>query len=154
MTRREAREVAVHYTYTLTFSTLTAEELLAREFTRDSFLRWEKESDLYAKFPGEKQRNYIVSLVTGVFSHSAELDGYIAGYSTGRRFERIDRLAAAILRVAMYEILYTPETPKKVCVSEALEIAKKYLNDDLVHYINGILGSFLRAEFPEIGQSD
>jgi N utilization substance protein B len=49
----------------------------------------------------------------------------------------------------MYEILYMPEIPNKVAINEAVEIAKKYLDDDVVKFVNGILGSFVRTEFPE-----
>jgi N utilization substance protein B len=84
-----------------------------------------------------------------VFDHSAELDGYIEQYAKGWRFSRIDRVASAIMRVTMYEILYMPEIPNKVAINEAIEIAKKYLDDDVVKFVNGILGSFVRSEFPE-----
>ena len=67
----------------------------------------------------------------------------------GWRFSRIDRVAAAIMRVTMYEILYMPDVPNKVAINEAVEISKKYLDDDVVKFVNGILGSFVRAEFPE-----
>ena len=91
----------------------------------------------------------MVRLVRGVDGHGAELDGYIAKYAKGWKFSRIDRVAAAIMRVTMFEILYMPEVPNKVAINEAVEIAKKYLDDDVVKFVNGILGSFVRAEFPE-----
>ena len=53
------------------------------------------------------------------------------------------------MRVTMYEILYMPDIPNKVAINEAVEIAKKYLDDDIVKFINGILGSFVRTELPE-----
>ena len=84
-----------------------------------------------------------------MFDHSAELDGYIEKYTKGWRFSRIDRVAASIMRVTMYEILYMPAIPNKVAINEAVEIAKKYLDEDVVKFVNGILGSFVRAEFPE-----
>ena len=42
-----------------------------------------------------------------------------------------------------------PDIPNKVAINEAVEIAKKYVEDDVVKFINGILGSFVRAELPE-----
>ena len=53
------------------------------------------------------------------------------------------------MRVTMYEILYMPDVPNKVAINEAVEIAKKYVGDDVVKFINGILGSFVREELPE-----
>ena len=53
------------------------------------------------------------------------------------------------MRVTMYEILYRPDVPNKVAINEAVEIAKGYVDEDVVKFVNGILGSFVRAEFPE-----
>ena len=67
-------------------------------------------------------------------------------------FARIPLTAAAIMRVAMYEILYMPEIPAAAAINDAVEIAKKYEDEKVVSFINGILGAFVRAEFPEQGR--
>ena len=149
MNRSTAREIAVHFAFELAFSDERAEALLERELIDESFALRGREEPLYAQMPGEGEREYITRLVRGVGSHGAELDGYIDKYAKGWKFSRIDRVAAAIMRVTMYEILYMPDIPNKVAINEAVEIAKKYLDDDVVKFINGILGSFVRAEFPE-----
>lgn len=56
------------------------------------------------------------------------------------------------MRVAMYEILYMPEIPAAAAINDAVEIAKKYEDEKVVSFINGILGAFVRAEFPEQGR--
>lgn len=149
MTRSAAREIAVHYAFELGFSTASADALLEQALTPEAFSLLGEEEELYRQFPEEKLKQYIVSLVRGVFEHGAELDGYIARYARGWKFSRIDRVAAAIMRVTMYEILYMPEVPNRVAINEAVEIAKKYVDEDVVRFVNGILGSFVRAEFPE-----
>lgn len=149
MTRSVAREIAVHFTFELGFSELNAAELLEQSMTEEAFALLGEEEPLYAQFPDAAQLEYITTLVKGVFDHGAELDGYIEKYAKGWRFSRIDRVAAAIMRVTMYEILYMPTIPNKVAINEAVEIAKKYLDEDVVKFVNGILGSFVRAEFPE-----
>ena len=53
------------------------------------------------------------------------------------------------MRVAMYEILYMPEIPRRAAINEAVEIAKKYEEEKVVSFINGILGAFVRDQFPE-----
>ena len=83
-------------------------------------------------------------------NHGAELDGYIEKYAIGWKFSRIDRVAAAIMRVAMYEILYMPDIPNAAAINEAVEIAKGYEDPNTVSFINGILGSFLREEVPGV----
>ena len=151
MNRSTAREIAVHFAFELAFSDERAEALLARELTPEAFALRGREEPIYAQFPGEGELDYITRLVRGVGGHGAELDGYIEKYAKGWKFSRIDRVASAIMRVAMYEILYMPDVPDKAAINEAVEIAKKYVDDDVVKFINGILGSFVRTELPEQG---
>lgn len=148
MTRSNAREIAVHFAFELGFSSLTADELLEQCLTPESFALLGEEEPLYAEFPNAKQKDYITALVKGVYDHGAELDSYIEKFAVGWKFSRIDRVAAAIMRVTMYEILYMPDIPNRVAINEAVEIAKKYEEEEVVRFINGILGSFVRAEFP------
>lgn len=149
MTRSTAREIAVHLTFELAFSQIKAEDLLEKELNEEAFAARAAEEPLYAEYPDPEQENYIRTLVRGVAEHGFELDGYIEKYAKGWRFARIDRVAAAIMRVTMFEILYRPDIPNRVAINEAVEIAKNYLDADVVKFINGILGSFVRAEFPE-----
>ena len=149
MNRSTAREIAVHFAFELAFSDERAQQVLDRELTEEAFAARGREEPLYAEFPGGGEREYITRLVLGVGGHGAELDGYIDKYAKGWKFCRIDRVATAIMRVTMYEILYMPDIPNKVAINEAVEIAKKYMDDDVVKFINGILGSFVRSEVPE-----
>lgn len=149
MTRTNAREIAVHFSFELGFSTVSAQELLDAYFTKESFELLGEEEPLYAEFPNQKQQDYIRQLVTGVANHGAELDSYIEKYAIGWKFSRIDRVAAAIMRVAMYEVLYMPDVPNASAINEAVEIAKKYEEPEVVSFINGILGAFTRSEVPE-----
>jgi len=107
---------------------------------------------LYQDYPNDKQMQYIREVVRGVAEHGPELDQYIAQYSKNWNFARIPLTAAAIMRVAMYEILYMPEIPAAAAINDAVEIAKKYEDEKVVSFINGILGAFVRAEFPEQGR--
>lgn len=149
MTRTVAREIAVHMVFELGFGDRSAQQLLADELTAENFALIGAEEPLYAEFPDEKQEHYIRTLVTGVFEHGPELDDYISRYSVGWSFARIPRVAAAIMRVAMYEVLYMPDIPNAAAINEAVEIAKSYETAEVVSFINGILGTFVRSEFPE-----
>jgi len=146
MTRTNAREIAIHFTFELSFSNQSADQLLEEFFNREYFELLGAEEELYAEFPNEKQRNYICALVQGAFQHGAELDSYIEKYAVGWKFSRIGRVAAAIMRVAMYEILYMPDIPNAAAINDAVEIAKNYEAEETVKFINGILGSFVRGE--------
>jgi len=151
MTRSEAREIAVRCSYALGYSQQSPEEFLAASVNKETFQRWKEEDGLYQDYPNEKQLEYIREVVKGVASHGPELDQYIAQYAKNWTFDRIPRTAAAIMRVSMYEILYMPDIPAGASINDAVEIAKKYEDEKVVSFINGILGSFVRAEFPETG---
>ena len=152
MTRNTAREIAAHLSYELSFTDKTVEELLQERLTSEAFAELAEEDSLYAEAPNAKQVAYITRLVTGVNEHAAELDGYIAKYAKNWKFSRIPLVASAIMRVAMYEILYMQDIPNGAAINEAVEIAKKYEDEKVVSFINGILGAFVRAEFPEQGR--
>ena len=106
MTRNTAREIAAHLSYELSFTDKTVEELLQERLTSEAFAELAEEDSLYTEAPNAKQVAYITRLVTGVNEHAAELDGYIAKYAKNWKFSRIPLVASAIMRVAMYEILY------------------------------------------------
>lgn len=152
MTRTAAREIAMHMVFELGFGDRSARQLLEDELTAENFALIGGEEPLYAEFPDEKQEKYIRTLVTGAFEHGPELDDYISRYAVGWSFARIPRVAAAIMRVAMYEVLYMPDIPNSAAINEAVEIAKGYETPEVVSFINGILGTFVRSEFPESGQ--
>ena len=149
MLRNTAREIAVHLAYELSFTDKTVEALLEDRLTAESFAQLAEEDPLYAEVPNAKQAAYIRRLVSGVGEHGAELDGHIAKYAKGWKFSRIPLVASAIMRVAMFEILYMQDIPDKAAINEAVEIAKKYETPETVKFINGILGSFVRQEFAE-----
>lgn len=149
MTRTVAREIAVHMTYELGFTSLSPQALLDDQLTEENFAVLAQDEPMYQEFPDEPQQAYIRRLVTGVGEHGYELDQYIEKYAIGWRFERIPKVAAAIMRVAMFEILYMPEIPNGAAISAAVELAKSYEDEKVVSFINGILGSFVRAEAQE-----
>ena len=149
MTRNTAREIATHMAYALSYTDLDTESFLNEQLTAENFAELSVESELYAEMPNAKQLEYIRRLVAGVAEHAAELDTYIEKYARGWRFQRISLVAAAIMRVAMFEIMYMPDIPHGVAINEAVEIAQRYEEPETVKFINGILGSFLREEIKE-----
>ncbi|MBQ1675063.1 MAG: transcription antitermination factor NusB [Oscillospiraceae bacterium] len=149
MTRNTAREIATHLAYELSFTDLSLQEFLDQRLSAENFSDLSPECELYDDMPNAKQAEYIRRLVSGVADHAAELDGYIEKYAQGWRFDRISLVASAIMRVAMFEILYMPDIPAGVAINEAVEIAKKYEEPDTVRFLNGILGSFVREEVKE-----
>ena len=146
MTRTVAREIAVRLCFSLSENPSDPAELLSRVFEEGYYSSLLPEDDLYEKTPDARQLEYMTRLVTGVSEHAAELDGYIDKYSTGWRFGRITRTAAAIMKIAMFEVLYMEDIPDRAAINEAVELAKRYETQETVAYINGVLGSFSRGE--------
>lgn len=151
MTRNTAREIAVHLAYELSFTDQAAADLIKTRLSTEAFASLAEESELYRETPNAKQADYIRRLITGVASHSAELDGYIEKYAIGWRFSRIPLMASAVMRVAMYEVLYMPDIPNAAAIHAAVEIAKHYETPETVKFLNGILGTFARKEIAEAG---
>lgn len=149
MTRTTAREIAMHLSFATVVNRTNMKELLADFFDPDYFETLKTEDQVYAEYPDEKQLSYIRKVASGVAEHAAELDGYIEKFAVNWKFERISRVAAAIMRTAMYEILYLPEVPYKVAANEAVELAKTYEGQDVAGFINGILAAFIRSEHHE-----
>lgn len=149
MTRTTAREIAIHFAFELGFTNESAEELLERMLTPEVFASIAQVEPLYQEFPDQDQLSYIRRVVTGVGEHGYELDLSIEKYAKGWSFARLPRTATAIMRVAMYEVLYMPEIPNRAAINEAVEIAKGYEEPDVVRFINGILGTFVRTECGE-----
>ncbi len=78
-------------------------------------------------------------LISGTCSCIDEIDDYISKASKGWRLERMARVERAILRLSVYQLLYREDIPPKVSINEAVELAKKFGNQESGAFINGIL---------------
>ena len=88
----------------------------------------------------ENDREYILSKTGGVMDHLEEIDRTIGDYARGWTVERMSKVDKAILRLAVYEITFSPDVPDGVAINEAVELAKVYSSDEAPAFINGILG--------------
>ena len=92
----------------------------------------------------EKIKEYIKDIVLGIENNIIEIEKKISdNLKKDWRIERISKINLVLLKLAIYEILYT-ETPYKVAINEAIEIAKKYGDDNSPNFINGILASIVK----------
>lgn len=80
-------------------------------------------------------------LVKGVLHHKSELDALIEKLAPAFPVEQMPIIDRNILRLAIFEILYSKGTPLKVAINEAIELAKGFGSDSSPRLINGILGS-------------
>jgi transcription antitermination protein NusB len=100
-------------------------------------------NDLQSFFEAqEKPRetySYGEEIINGVIQNIADLDARIKGLAHNWEFERIAKIDLAILRLAMYEMLYRKDVPPVVSINEAIDLSKQFSNADAKRFINGIL---------------
>ena len=131
MTRREAREAIVSTLFSYEYTPeKTAEELNAE---RVGVL-------------GGKEDLYISEAIEGVLANLTEIDGLIERSAVGWALGRISRVSRAILRLACYEMLYRPDVPPLVSLDEAVELAKKFDDENAYAFVNGVLNRAMQSE--------
>lgn len=94
--------------------------------------------------PDEEDRKYITEAFNGVLDHLDELDELIGKTAKGWTTERMSLVDLTVLRLAVWEILYCPDIPANVSVSEALELTERYSDPGDKPFVNGILGTIVR----------
>ena len=85
---------------------------------------------------------FVNNIVNGVLNNREELDSLANKYLTDWTIDRLDNLGAIILRMSIYEIKYT-DTPDIVVINEAIELAKKYSDDNVKKMINAVLDKII-----------
>ena len=146
MTRGNARDLAVHLIYGREFTGEEPEAVVALRLEKDYYAKLSSENEVYTDRPSRAQLAYIDSVVAGVANRTDDLNAMIQQYSIGWDVSRISRLTRCIMQLAIYEILYVEDVPAGVAISEAVRLSKKYDGDDTGSFVNGILGTFLRAQ--------
>ena len=92
----------------------------------------------------DDMKKYGMKLVDLVQAHKAELDSEIEACSAHWGIERMAMLDRIVIRLAMVELLYVPEIPMKVVISEAVQIATKFSTDSSGSFVNGLLAGVLQ----------
>lgn len=86
--------------------------------------------------------DYAIECAKGVSEYRDEIDEKIsANLKQGWKISRISKISLALLRVAIYEMLYQDDIPVSVSINEAVELAKKYTGEDDSAFVNGVLGA-------------
>jgi N utilization substance protein B len=89
--------------------------------------------------PDEEAMKFSQELVRGVMERREEIDALIEKHSLNWRVERMARVDRNVMRLAVFELMHRSETPKKVVLNEAIEIAKRFGSEESGAFINGIL---------------
>ena len=93
----------------------------------------------------EFMSDYAVFCAKGILSNAEEIDRYISeNLKKGWKISRISKVSYALLRLAIFEMLYVADVPVSVSINEAVELAKKYSVLDDSAFVNGVLGSIAK----------
>ena len=134
-TRRRARRVTLETLYEYDIANHLPGEVLERRLQEN---------------PMEKTGVEFASrLIQGVIQHQEEMDTLIARYAPEWPLDQMAVIDRNILRIAIFEFLIEAETPVKVAINEAVELAKTYGSDSAPRFINGVLGT-LADHIPQL----
>jgi N utilization substance protein B len=92
--------------------------------------------------------DHTIRLVEGVAEHTSRIDELIDAHAANWSIDRLPDVDRAILRMAVFELLWVDDVPDVVVIDEAVELAKALSTDDSPAYVNGVLGAILAAEVP------
>ena len=134
MSRKIAREVAFKVIFETSFQGDEKISKLMNELLENAEEKYEVNAE---------DDKYIQEITEGVKEKEAELDEQIKSHLKGWTMERLNKVDVAILRLAIYEILYRDDIPYKVSVNEAIELAKVFSEDASPSFINGVLAEII-----------
>jgi len=132
MNRRKSREIATKLIFEMSINKEGFMEIIEnfRENTE------EKIEDV--------DFGYVAKVLRGVSENDEVICETISKYLVKWKLERLPKMNVAILKMATYEILFEEEIPDRVTVNEAIELAKKYSDDNAPSFINGVLNNLMK----------
>lgn len=129
--RRRARAAALQMLYQMEVGRAGADEAISTYWSSR-----EPDEDL-----DEALRDFANGLVRGTTARVEEIDVILRAHAQNWRVERMAVIDRLVLRLGVYEMLADPETPAKVVINEAIELARTYTGDEAVAFVNGVLDS-------------
>ena len=133
--RRSSRELALKFLYQSELNEGNIDEQMKLFLERNSSL--------------EEIETFMKELVTSTLKQIKEIDEIIQKFSDHWMLDRMTVIDRNILRIGTCELLFSFSTPPKVAINEAVDIAKKYGNDDSPEFINGILDKVYKEIGPK-----
>ena len=132
MKRKELRETAVKLFYEMD---------IQKTFEHKFYKNFLAENELIAL-----KDNYLKEVFDSFLLNRDNIDDIIQKSSTSWDIKRIAKVDLSILRVAITEILYLSDIPDKVSINEAIDLAKKYGDENSYKFVNGLLGKIVKNE--------
>ena len=141
MSRRNGRVIAFQALYSWDVTKASLDDLLTFEWLQKD----EENTELSES--SKEERTFASLIIAGTISHIDEIDKLIESHlSASWSMERISRVALAILRTSVYEILFQNGAEAKIVIDEAVNIAKDFDTDDSYKFINAVLDKIGKDE--------
>ena len=137
--RRRAREAALQMLYQSEVGRASADEAISTYWPAH---------DADEELTGAL-REFANTLVRGTLDRMKEIDAILAAHTQNWRIERMAVIDRLVLRLAIYELLADPDTPSRVVINEALELARAYSGEEAVRFVNGVLDAARKELRPE-----
>lgn len=132
MNRRKSREIAMKLLYEIS---IHKEDYIT---TIENF-KEHTDTDLQ-----DVDMEYITRVLKGVEENGSSIDQEIEKYLVNWKLYRVSKINLSILRICTYEMIYEKDIPHKVSVNEAIELAKKYSEENAPAFINGVLSNMIK----------
>ena len=140
--RRQGREMALKVLYSLADHEGGSLEDVLRDFWKNFQFRNDVLGEAVEDAP-DLQRpevmHFAESLVCGVAENLEKIDQELNSYSTNWALDRMARVDLAILRLATFELIYSPDVPLNVVLNEAIELGKRFGTEETPAFVNGVL---------------
>ena len=137
--RTQARECALQILYQYEINPGPLPDLLVRF--------WQQEEQVAAT---QEVRDFAEKLVCGTCEHQSEIDKVISQYADNWELHRMAIIDRNIMRFATFELLFAADIPPKVTINEAVNLAKKFSQEESGKFVNGILDKINHTEKPRI----
>lgn len=93
----------------------------------------------------QENQEYIRNKITAIIEKQSEIDEKIASNCDGWNLNRIGKAEIAIMRIAVYEMLYEADLPAQISINEAVELSKIYCDEEARGFINAVLGKVAKS---------
>lgn len=129
LSRHLAREIILQTLYEIDITGKSVENVLKNRFTENQL--------------ADNEKKFIEKLLFGTQENLTKIDELIENYALQWKLSRMSIIDRNILRLAVFEIKFCQDIPKKVAVNEAIELSKEYGTANSAKFVNGILGKIL-----------
>ena len=133
MSRKKARENTFSLVYQIEFNKLNEKEKLLEYYYNENN-------------NSEEEKEYIKLVYEGILEKLEEIDNKILNNLKNWKLSRLSKVDLAILRLAIYEILYIDDLSDKISANEAVELAKMYGDDNSPKFVNGVIAKIIEEK--------